>query len=1620
MSVNNNNIDIDSFLKELEDLELKQQQKISKDSTKTQTTTTTTTTNKPQQQTNKTTTPNNKGSTTNEDSFIPTAIKWDINVTGLLNSPIPEIHVPDNTNNNNSLLFPSIVPFDIFPVPDILKEIRTTYIDSISFSGHDDNSISSASVGDNDELGSKRIDEFYYLTWPREIDCGSESFKTLANFGLTSPSTTLELEVDQNQHQLSMTQFKEITLSNTHLTSSNSMSLQRQWNDKSSDFHRGDSSSFPFLPGGIDVKQTSHITVDQHKEKIDWLSFWQSKDLLFKAPGLNNGCKEFNIKKVSQQQLSKQQQQQVQLENVFKVDIEDEEEEEEEEVEEEEEEGEEEEGEAGEKEEEEKDDDKEINQEEKEIDEIINKNDLEFKQQQQEEGSIAKTTSSTNIDEKEKKWAFIENTEITTPFSELILNPAIEYPFELDSFQKQAILHMEKGDSVFIAAHTSAGKTVIAEYAIAMAAKNMTRAIYTSPIKALSNQKFRDFKNTFGDVGLITGDVSVSPASSCLVLTTEILRSMLYKGADLIRDIEWVIFDEVHYLNDLERGVVWEEVIIMLPAHVKIVLLSATVSNPLEFADWIGRTKKMPIYVISTMKRPIPLEHYIHTPSNDLIKIVDSNRKFLMAGYNQACSSLDSRQQQSGGGAYRQKGGSSGGGSWSKLIHTLKDKNLLPVIVFSFSRNKCQDYAYALGSNTSLTQGNEKSQIKVFIEESLTRLKGDDKELPQILQIREFLERGIGVHHGGLLPIVKELVEILFSKGLVKVLFATETFAMGVNMPAKSVVYSHTRKHDGTQLRDLLPGEYTQMSGRAGRRGLDKVGTVIITYWKEVPESSMLEAMILGTPSKLNSQFRLTYNMILNLLRVQDFKVEDMIKRSFSEFSNQKELPQIQKAIAKLSEEHQSIPDIECILGEPDIDNYYRYFSEAKVLNDEIQKSVLSVSNSSHFTPGRVLVLCNDVEMSYQSYTIGVIVHCESNVTKQYTNSKVSRSFKIFALKFQSDDSNQQQLRLLDPEQGHILYTSLDGNEIKKLCEEKIKIEPKLIESGDRVAIGALEQQLLRLIEKHPLPLGPPSLDPINKLKLKDPQFVQKYDRLEKIEKLIPQSKCHTCPKLKEHYSITEKRSQLKNMINDYKFSTSDDNLQLMPDFQNRLSVLKELGYIDGDKNVLVKGRVSREVNTCEELFIPELIFENAFLTLEPAEIVAVLSTLIFQDKDASEPSLTPRLIEAKENLLRLSEKLYEVESRNGLDVNLEDTQKRLNFGLMEVTYEWARGMPFSDICMLTNVLEGTIVRAITRIGETCQEVRNCARIIGDTKLYQKMDEVESLLYGVGQSQDYQNLYFGIVGNDFYPSINLTQLGYISGAYSGYSLFSDYYTVLIHKDTGNQLVKFDNLNSDPNITLVDDNFFTWATVEYLLPFADPFNQTSSNKPYQLFTIGIGGTSYVLYNTNSQTPIFTFPYGVLVYGATIDFKTGLIYVLTSSLSSSDVVQLYRFDANSNGALKSVENYKYDEYSYLLYYPKINTTFGVILDTNNPATASMVNFSSSTTTTTQSRVSLKSDRKGNLNNGIHTFGQATTDNNFFYSITGQENVVFRIDDSGSIQTSQMSYFLNSISFCQPSPQ
>merc|ERR1712142_124515 len=622
--------------------------------------------------------------------------------------------------------------------------------------------------------------------------------------------------------------------------------------------------------------------------------------------------------------------------------------------------------------------------EDSELDKIMSKVEvLRISQVSSDDVELGALRSSTASNNKDGNWEWAVNVNVINEpvddFHERIPEMAYKWPFELDVFQKQAILHLESHQSVFVAAHTSAGKTVIAEYAIALCLKHMTKAIYTSPIKALSNQKFRDFKTTFEDVGLITGDVQINQKAACLIMTTEILRSMLYNGSDVIRDLEWVIFDEVHYINDSERGVVWEEVLIMLPQHVNIVLLSATVPNTLEFADWVGRTKKKKIFVISTLKRPVPLEHFLYTgnsqkTSDELFMILDASKQFITKGHQQALAAKKDRESKSkeSHGAKGPRGGDprQEKNIYLSVVEMLRKKERLPCVIFTFSKKRCDDNAAAI-TTVDLTTKEEKNEIHMFFNKSISRLRVKaDRDLPQILHLGHLLKRGIGVHHSGILPILKEVVEMLFQKGLVKILFATETFAMGVNMPARTVVYDSLKKHDGTGLRFLQPGEYTQMAGRAGRRGLDKTGMVIILCKGDVYEASDLHRVMLGKPFKLESQFRLTYSMILNLLRVEQLRVEDIMKRSFSEFHNQRKKGEFETALSGVKERLAQLKDVECGWCSADLDAYYALCEEYWRERDDLMNNLMFYSHvHKALAHGRLIVFRGDkVDQSFERH----------------------------------------------------------------------------------------------------------------------------------------------------------------------------------------------------------------------------------------------------------------------------------------------------------------------------------------------------------------------------------------------------------------------------------------------------------------------------------------------------------------------------------------------------------------------------------------------------------------------------------------------------------------------------
>jgi superfamily II RNA helicase len=529
------------------------------------------------------------------------------------------------------------------------------------------------------------------------------------------------------------------------------------------------------------------------------------------------------------------------------------------------------------------------------------------------------------------------------------------FPYELSDFQKYAIEAIVTGNHVITTAHTGSGKTVPAIFAIKYFLEQGKKVIYTSPIKALSNQKFNEFKSLTDNIGILTGDIKINPEGNLLIMTTEILCNTLYfkknnmnKILDFNMDFEnelaCVIFDEIHYLNDPERGRVWEESIMMLPLNVQIVGLSATIDNPDGFCQWIENkyTNNKQVYLASTTQRIVPLTHYMFLTANDFIQnrkqiskedkqtiknntnklfiiqdskgnfnsnnyklindthtIIKNNNIFIKPAFvlNQVCKYLVETEDNEG-------------------------KNMLPALCFVLSRKKLEEYANQI--TISLLPFDSKVPYIIKKEcDSILRNRLPNYEeylnLPEYVNMVKLLEKGIAIHHSGCLPVLKEIVEILYDKGYIKLLFATETFSIGINMPTKTVIFTDLNKFDGSIKRNLYSHEYTQMAGRAGRRGIDKVGNVIHLNNLFTIDSISYKKILSGIPQKLTSKFKISYNLLLNHIQSNTSDILSYVKKSMINENIENDINVLNNQIIKIKD---SINEIITMTPIDIIDNY--------------------------------------------------------------------------------------------------------------------------------------------------------------------------------------------------------------------------------------------------------------------------------------------------------------------------------------------------------------------------------------------------------------------------------------------------------------------------------------------------------------------------------------------------------------------------------------------------------------------------------------------------------------------------------------------------------------------------
>ncbi|KAI5173121.1 ATP-dependent RNA helicase DOB1 [Nematocida sp. LUAm3] len=888
------------------------------------------------------------------------------------------------------------------------------------------------------------------------------------------------------------------------------------------------------------------------------------------------------------------------------------------------------------------------------------------------------------------------------------------YPFKLDRFQELALQCLERDESVLVSAHTSAGKTLIAEYAIHLSILRKQRVIYTSPIKALSNQKYRELNEKFGDVGLMTGDVTLNPDSTCLVMTTEILRNMIYRGTEVLRETHFIVFDEVHYMRDRERGVVWEETIILLPSTTRFIFLSATIPNSDEFARWIVSIHKQPCHVIYTEKRPTPLEHYLYANqpygtsrvkgnslslsniSSRLSLIVDQNGTFQSKNF----LNLPKAPQSASRGKRRENI------NVVDILNILKETGNLPTIIFSFRRKDCEQYSIIAQKEFDFNTEEEREMIDTIFNNALNSLREEDRKLQQIVGLKSMLYRGVGVHHSGLLPIVKEIIEILFQENLLKVLFATETFSIGLNMPAKSVVFTSIKKFDGVEMRFVTSGEYIQMSGRAGRRGRDKIGNVILALESSTSLSEkQIKEVLHGPSNRLDSAFRLSYNTILNLLRLDGMDEEYIIKHSFLQFGKE-------------------------LLGK---DIYLR-----KILLEELQKKLVKEYSEKldNFSNGyflkRYLLLKKELfqepkrlfPFGYKTQLIlpGRIVELISNTKKQepVTHTEYNDLTKEVKKK-------------------HAIILTRTNNTIKVMAEEEkieeieisqiVRISKNSVplEKGGLITVKAKQyfgDKKRRKLSEHHVEWLPYDSEVSKEAKRNLTAIEKEVSELKnQYIKELPEEDKKLFKEISKSFSIAE---ELKEKIEEKVREMKKTKLIMINEYKSKKKILQALSYIT-ENEVLIKGKVASEISSGDELLLTEMLFNNEFSKLSPERICSLLSCVVFDEK-ADGFVLSKESEETYGILKTTMDRLISEFKRVEKEFNEKEYIDRFCSRLMDVVYKWAEGYSFADICSTTDVFEGSVIRCFRRLEEVLKEMCRASRLIGNVEMENKFSAAIGLV----------------------------------------------------------------------------------------------------------------------------------------------------------------------------------------------------------------------------------------------------------------------------------------------------
>jgi ATP-dependent RNA helicase HelY len=852
---------------------------------------------------------------------------------------------------------------------------------------------------------------------------------------------------------------------------------------------------------------------------------------------------------------------------------------------------------------------------------------------------------------------------------------AARYPFALDDFQSKAIEALAAGDSVLVAAPTGSGKTVVAEFAVERALELGGKCFYTTPLKALSNQKFGDFVARYGaaKVGLLTGDNTINSDAPVVVMTTEVLRNMLYEKSPTLLGLASVVLDEVHYLQDPYRGAVWEEVLIHLPLSVSVVCLSATISNAEEFGDWIG-TLRGPTRVVIEERRPVPLEHHyligrdlhpmhvdqdgVSTP-NPYIVSLDRDEVRYKTYYRRGSGTAQTQRIPRPREGHRRVFVP----RREEVVEVLAEQGSLPAIYFVFSRAGCdRSVEWVMASGLRLTTREEAEQIRGFAEMRVTWMDEEDLTTLGFYDFVEALSAGIAAHHAGMLPVFKETVEEMFEAGLVKVVFATETLSLGINMPAKTVVIEDLWKFQGERHELLTPGEYTQLTGRAGRRGIDELGHAVVVYQRQVPFDRVASLATTRT-YELTSSFRPSYNMAVNLVRnYTREQAHHLLNSSFAQFLADRGVVALERQLERdkgyLAGYREQMA---CHLG--DFPEYWGLREKAERIREEARKGeerarVEAVRESlSALRPG-------DVIFVPRAKRRGLAVVLSSREGRPTVLAQDRKFFRLSARDF--EDPPVPLTRIPLPRSGSV-----------RSARYRRDLAARLVA----------------------LDVRPPKA-PRGRL---DPKVEREAARLERLASGHP---CHACPERETHERWAVRASQLDQQVRGVERRIRTRTETLARQFERVLGVLDDLGYVR-DFSITSKGHVLARIYGEGDVLVAESLGEGLLEGLSPSETAALVSTIIYESRERVPRQAEMPTAETSTRFRRLQGVYRRI--RRSEDEHHVELCRELEAGFATPVFHWAEGKPLEDVLSETGTAPGDFVRNCKQLIDLLRQIEDVA-----------------------------------------------------------------------------------------------------------------------------------------------------------------------------------------------------------------------------------------------------------------------------------------------------------------------